>query len=144
MLSKISGDWPSTAVGSTGYQTSTGLSSNSKVLTPTAQGPLANSRSGPRNSLEVVVVVAATVVATATVVVGDTVDVVVEEAVVASRKVVAESAVLVGTAVVIAGTCVVLGTIVVVAVAAVVFSVLLLHAETTSSRATKPEHLLTV
>ena len=82
MLSKISEDWPSTAVGSTGYQTSTGLSSNWKVLTPTAQGPLAKNRSGPGDIGAVAAVVAATVVATGAVVVGDTMGVVVGVAVV--------------------------------------------------------------
>ena len=82
MLSKISEDWPSTAVGSTGYQTSTGLSSNWKVLTPTAQGPLAKNRSGPEGADTAVVVVAATVVATGAVAVGGTVVVVVGVAVV--------------------------------------------------------------
>ena len=57
---------------------------------------------------------------------------------------------LVGTAVVVVGACVVAGTIVVVGAtlvvgaAVVVVSVLLLHAETTSSRATAPANLPTV
>ena len=57
---------------------------------------------------------------------------------------------LVGTAVVVVGACVVAGTIVVVGAtlvvgaAVVVVLVLLLHAETTSSRATAPVYLLTV
>ena len=57
---------------------------------------------------------------------------------------------LVGTAVVVVGACVVAGTIVVVGAtlvvgaAVVVVSVLLLHAETTSSRARAPVYLLTV
>ena len=57
---------------------------------------------------------------------------------------------LVGTAVVVVGACVVAGTIVVVGAtlvvgaAVVVVSVLLLHAEPTSSRATAPVYLLTV
>ena len=51
---------------------------------------------------------------------------------------------LVGTAVVVVGACVVAGTIVVVGAAVVVVSVLLRHAETTSSRATAPAYLLTV
>ena len=82
MLSKISEDWPSTAVGSTGYQTSTGLSSNWKVRTPAAQGPLARNRSGPGDIGAVAAVVTATVVATGAVVVGGTVGVVVGVAVV--------------------------------------------------------------
>jgi len=56
MLLNISEDWPSTAVGSTGYQTSTGLSSNCRVRTPTAQGPLAKNRSSPRGTGPLVVV----------------------------------------------------------------------------------------
>ena len=52
--------------------------------------------------------------------------------------------VLVGTAVVGLGACVVAGTIVVVGAAVVVVSAPLLHAETTSSRATGPAYLLTV
>jgi hypothetical protein len=72
---QISEDWPSTAVGSTGYQTSTGLSSKCRVRTPTAQGPLAKNRSSPRGTGPLVVVVTAGVVATGTVVVGATVGV---------------------------------------------------------------------
>ena len=51
---------------------------------------------------------------------------------------------LVGTAVVVVGACVVAGTIVVMGADVVVVSVLLLHAETTSSRATAPANLPTV
>ena len=53
-------------------------------------------------------------------------------------------AVLVGTAVVVVGACVVAGTIVVVGAAVVVVSVLLLHAEATSSAATTPSYFFTI
>jgi hypothetical protein len=58
--------------------------------------------------------------------------------------VVVEGAVLVGTAVVVVGACVVAGTIVVVGAAVVVVSVLLLHAEATSSAATTTSYFFTI